>query len=361
MGMKKTKLFFFSPSLAAGGLERVLSVLSKPMADHYDEVTYITWHDKPVFYEIDNRVKIICVEKECGSNSILKKILWFNKYVLNGKPDLLISFSTPFNMIALTALAGSGIKVVVAERNDPAHFRWGWFAKQFRDLLYCTADGILVQTETCKNHLRGLLSKRAIVIPNPLLMDQNLIGSALRTEKTHLIVSASRLVPQKRNDLIIKVFARFLESHSDYSLTIYGDGPEREKLVEQVSQLGIEEKVLLPGNVKNIWEKIKGAEMFVMASEYEGMSNALLEAMCLGLPCISTKVSGAVDFINDGENGLLVDINDEEALFKAIQKLADNKELRNEIGKKARFVAEELDSSKIAVRWIEYINNIFGN
>ena len=354
--MRKVKLFFFCPSLAAGGLERVLSVLSKPMAEHYDEVTYITWHNKPVFYEIDNRVKIVSVEKECRSDSFLKMILWFNKYVLSNKPDLLISFSTPFNMIALTALAGSGIKVVVAERNDPAHFRWGWFAKQIRDLLYRTADGILVQTETCKNHLGNRLAKKVNIIPNPILMDTKYIGCALNSEKERTIVTVSRLVPQKRLDLLIKTFYQFHASRPEYRLVIYGDGDKRDELQMLINDCHLEKSVSMPGAVGDVWEKIKRAVIFVMTSEYEGMSNALLEAICLGLPCISTKVSGAIEVIKDGENGLLIDVNDEKELLEAMEMLAENSSLRVKIGKNAIAVFEKYGVENIIRQWCEYVD-----
>lgn len=359
--MKKTKVFFFCPALIAGGLERVLSVLSGTLASHYDEVTYITWHNLPVFYDIDIRVKVVCAEKECSSHSVWKRMKWLRRYVKRERPDIVISFSTPFNMISLAALVGVGVKVVISERNDPAHFRWGWLAKKMRDILYSTADGILVQTETCKKHLSKRLAKTATIIPNPVLMGTKYIGCALNSEKDPTIVTVARLVPQKRLDMLINAFAQFHFSHPNYHLAIYGEGNEREFLQKLIYDMQLTKAVSLYGAVGNIWEKMKCAEMFVMASEYEGMSNALIEAMCLGLPCISTKVSGAVDLIRDGENGLLIDVGDEKGLLKCMRELADNSQMRLELGKNATEISKGYNLYKVIGAWYIYIDQIIGN
>lgn len=97
--------------------------------------------------------------------------------------------------------------------------------------------------------------------------------------------------------------------------------------------------------------------MFIMTSMFEGMSNSLIEAMCLGLPCISTKVSGAVDLIKSGENGILIDIDDKAELLAAMNRLADNPKEAEEIAKRATLLYEELNVSQIAEQWLNYIDN----
>lgn len=177
--MKKSKVFFFCSSLGVGGMERVLSRLSYSFANHYVEVTYILWYELSVFYEIDKRIKIISAEVECGSSSLWRKMIWLRHYVKSQKPDVLISFSAPFNMIALTSLIGqTETKIVVAERNDPAHFRWGAL-KYLRNWLYRFSEGIVAQTDTCKMHLDKALSKKCVVIPNPILMDKTDLGGGI--------------------------------------------------------------------------------------------------------------------------------------------------------------------------------------
>ena len=348
---------FFCPALIAGGLERVLSVLSGTLASHYDEVTYLTWHDLPVFYDIDKRVNVVCVEKETGSHSAWIRMKWLRRFVKEEKPDVFLSFSTPFNMISLVALMGLGLKVVVSERNDPAHFRWGGLAKVIRNVLYLKADGILVQTETSKSHLWKPLAKRALIIPNPLMIERDIIGAALTSEKKQVIITASRLVPQKRIDLIVKVFSEFHKIHPNHKLFIYGEGPERERLQLLIKELELTNSVKMPGVIQNLWEKMKVAEMFVMSSEFEGMSNSMLEALALGLPCISTKVSGAIDVIKDGKNGLLVDINDRNALLEAMTELAEQKGKRECLGAEASHIADDLSLMKVSAMWTGYVDS----
>lgn len=355
-----TKVFFFCPALIAGGLERVLSVLSGPLANHYDEVTYITWHDREVFYEIDKNVRVVCVERECGSRSVWKRMLWLRGFVKKGRPDVLVSFSAPFNMIALVSLIGAGIKVVVSERNDPAHFRWGKIAKMIRNCLYLSADGLLVQTKTSQDHFWDVLARRSVILPNPIMIDEEYKGVALKTDAMNVIASVGRLVPQKRFDLLINAFGTFLKRHADYQLHIYGEGKEEENLQYQISEMGLEGKVLLMGTVDQILECIKHAKMFVMTSEYEGMSNALLEAMSIGLPCISTKVSGAIDIIRNGENGLLIDGGMNSAV-DAMTALADDESLRFRLGENACRIADDYNLLSVSRQWMGYLDNFIGS
>ena len=359
--MKKTKIFIFCPSLGVGGMERVLSTLSYSFANHYDEVTYILWYDKAVFYEIDKRIKIISAEKECGSGSFWRKMIWLSRYVKSQKPDVLISFSAPFNMIALASLMGrSGIKMVVAERNDPAHFRWG-VLRYLRNWLYCFSEGIIAQTDTCKTHLCKKLAMKCVVIPNPILMDDAYKGAALSTVKERQIVSVARFVPQKRLDILIRSFASFERTHPGFHLYIYGDGKDKASLLLLISELQLVNKVLICPVVNDIFDRIKKAEMFVMTSAYEGMSNALMEAMCLGLPCISTRVSGAVEMINDGYNGVLVDIEDHDGIVKAMCDMADNPAQQLLLGENAMRIYDTYHVSSVARQWLDYIDSFTCN
>ena len=354
--MKSKKIIIFCASLRTGGAERVLSVLSKPFADNFEYVEYLMWYDAPVFYEIDSRVHLVSVAKECGSNNNLKKIRWFRKYIKKCNPNLLISFAAPFNMLALSALLFLKIPVVVAERNDPDAFRWGKILKKIRDCLYHRAKGILVQTETSKNYFKGSsLNKKVDIIPNPIFLEAATVGSALSTEKRPLVVTAARLARQKRHDLLIETFSEFRITHPEYQLCIFGAGKEEKRLQKLIVDLKQEEHIFLPGKVQNLWDLIKPAKMFVMTSLFEGMSNSLIEAMCLGLPCVSTRVSGAADLIVNQKNGILIDIDDRNALLESMTKIADDSSFAASLGKEACKLYDELNVERISDVWIRYI------
>ena len=153
--MTKKKIIILTPALSSGGAERVLSVLSTGLADAFSEVHYLMWYDIPVFYVIDDRVKIVSLESKYGSKKFITKMLNFRKYVNKEAPDLILAFGAPFSMISLISLAGTGSNVIAAERIDPSRFIWGKCLKILRDYLYKFAKGILTQTESGRFYFKG--------------------------------------------------------------------------------------------------------------------------------------------------------------------------------------------------------------
>ena len=352
-----SKLIVSAATLAAGGAERVLSVLSTPLADRYDTVIYVMWLDVPIFYDTDKRVRKVCIEKEVGSKSDIKKMLWFRKFIKKEHPDVLLSFLEPFNIRVLLSTMGLGIKTYVAERNDPHGVNKYWIIDQFEKLVYRLADKIFVQTETIQKFFDGALKKRTHVIYNPVNLPHEMVGKALMVEKKRRIVSVARLTPQKNNDVLIKAFAKFSENHPDYTLTIYGIGELGEELKCLADSLGIGDKVSMPGASKTIHEDILDAETMCLVSSREGMSNSMIESMCLGLPCICTKVSGAIDLIKDGENGLLVDIGDVDGLVERMDFIADNMGKAKEIGINASKLYKLLNKDRICKKWLDVLES----
>lgn len=352
----KAKIFFVCSSLNSGGAERVLSILSRPLADRYSNVEYIMWKDQPVFYNIDNRIKLVNIEKECGSRNLRKRMLWFRKYVNKSNPNLILSFSAPFNMLTIASLLFTNHRIIACERVDPRSFRWGRHFEIARNLLYRKAFGILAQTQMSKEYFKGNLFRKTQVIYNPITMSLNDVGSALNTKKSNTIVTAGRLVSQKRHDLLIKSFSKFKTTHPDYQLIIYGEGTEKEKLISLTKKLGLFKDVSFPGNAKDLWEKIKSAKMFVMSSDFEGMSNSMIESMCLGIPTISTRVSGATDLIQNNHNGILIDTGDDEALYQSLCKVADNEGFASKLGQNGTKLYNKLSVDVISKEWLDYID-----
>ena len=353
-----SKIILSSATLAQGGAARVFSNLTYPLCDVFDEVIIVTWANWPQFYDYDHRAKWICIEKEVGSASDLKRMRWFRRLVKEEQPDLILSLLEPFNLRVLISTIGLGVKTVVSERNDPRRINKYWLMEQLEKIIYRLADKIIVQTETIRKFFDGALVERTHIIYNPVNLPKEMVGKALNTEKKKRIVSVARLMPQKNHDILIKAFTVFSRKHPDYTLTIYGNGPQGEELKHLADSLGVGDKVYIPGASKTIHEDILDADMMCLVSSHEGMSNAMIEAMCLGLPCICTKVSGAIDLIKDGENGLLVDIGDIDGLVERMNYIVDNPKKANEIGQKASELYKILNKENINKEWIDFLKSV---
>lgn len=352
-------------SFGKGGAERVLSVLSTAFANHYDYVVYLFWHKSSLSYEIDKRAEVVWIPDEAKSDNIVKKMLWFRRYVREGRPTKVLSFLTPTNMITLAALKGLYINVFVSERADP-HYYFKRYKMEFllcrmRNYLYAKAKGIIVQSQTMKDYYKGKLGEKCQIIFNPIFMSHDVVGCGLKSEKKNRIISVGRLAKFKNQKMMISAFGRFLVSHPDYCLCIYGEGECRHELEQHIEAEGLAGKVLLPGSTNKVFECIKDAKMFVLSSNYEGLSNALIEAMCIGLPCVSTKVSGSTDIIENRVNGLLVECGDEEQLVNAMTEVADNEALAKMIAENATHLFDRLSIDAISNVWTKYLDKFDKN
>lgn len=342
--------------MQAGGTERVITILSNQLVLKGFRIKIFIWRSIPVFYKIDPSIEIIDVPQQCGGGSLIEGMIYFRKYLKRFPPDFLLGFSAPFNIVSLISSLRLNIRTVVCERNDPRFVPFHSYQRIIRNLVYYLADGILTQTQHNKDYFSGRLRNKTQVIYNPIFMDEKYIGGAKSDNHSCRIISVARLKKQKNQQLLINAFSRFSELYPDYCLYIYGEGDLRGQLEKLVKEKGLENKVFLPGVSKRIFEILLTCEIFVLPSNFEGMPNTLIEAMCIGLPCISTKVSGATDLIRDGENGLLVDINNEDQLFHAMVELAANPETRFRIGLNATKLYSRLNVNAISEEWYRYIS-----
>lgn len=343
----------FIPTLSQGGAERVISLLSRRMVEEDLSVTILLYKDQEPFYAIDPRVKLVFVPRESGTTNLLKNLLWMRRFYKENA-DAVLSFLAPFNILTLLATLGGKQTVIVADRNDPRFIPNKWPIRKLRDFLYRFADGVIVQTKHNQAYFSAGVRKKSTIIYNPVDLGEK-AGLALRTEKQKRIVSVGRLMPQKNQIMLLEAFAILREQFPEYTLTVYGEGPHRKTLEEKIAQLGLENAVFLPGSVKDVHDRIADGALFVMSSDYEGMPNALIEAMCLGMPVISTAVSGATDLIQDGKNGLLIPCGDTAALAEAMKNLLSDEEKRTAFGREAVKLNDMLKIGDITRQWLEAV------
>lgn len=290
-----------------------------------------------------------------GKNKIknLKKIL------LQDNPDVMLSMGVPLCLYSVPACMGTGIKHIVSERNDPRHFAGKFSTKVLSRLLMRLADGYVFQTKDAQNYYNSL-KKKSTIIHNPLFGLQSMPSSQFDGEREKVIVSMGRLNPQKNQSLLIEAFAQIQTDFPSYKLVIYGEGPERDKLEQLIAEKHIEDRVLLPGAVSNIHERICNASLFVLSSDFEGMPNALMEAMALGLPCISTDCpcGGPAELIEQNKNGVLVSVGNKEKLANAMNFMLTNRSVSEEIGRKAMEIRQTHNVDDICKEWISFFSKI---
>ena len=349
------KLIIFLGTLQSGGAERVVSEISTMYADYFREVIILTYYDRQVFYKIDSRVRLECVERQTKSCNIIKNIFALRRFVKRESPDVFLSFLLPFNILFIWSLLFLHIPVAVCERSDPQKVSSRWL-KWLRDISYRFCKGIQVQTSAGKTCFPASVQKKILVVPNPNHITLEERRLALEQRKENRIVTVGRLIPVKNHKLLIDAFAMVSKEYPDYSLEFYGDGDLKNQLQEQISELGLTDKIVLHGNVNNVPQHIASAEIFVLSSDIEGMPNALMEAMALGIPCVATDVSGVRDIITDGENGFIVPVGDKEAMADRIKKLIESKELRSKFSENTICVFSKFDKEMIFKQWLELVN-----
>lgn len=348
------RYIFFIGTLRNGGAERVVSMLANQMAEQGMPVEILTFYDRPVFYDVSPKVMLTSVEKH--QKGKVKGFFWIRRY-FRDNAKAVISFLAPFNMMSIPATFGTKVPIVVADRNDPTKVPSNFFVRKLRDFLYLFADGVVLQTEDNRAYFHKRIREKSAVIYNPVTMNDQ-IGIALDAAKEKIIVSAGRLTRQKNQEMLIRAFSEIVKKYPEYKLVIYGEGPDRETLQSLITSLNLQEQVILPGNVSDLHDRMKTAEMFVLSSDYEGMPNALIEAMCIGLPVISTFVSGTRELIDPEKNGILVNCADEGQLTEAMEDLILNPKKRSFFASENVKLAEKLKIDVITGKWLDVIREI---
>ena len=353
------KILFAIDTLGKGGAERVISNLANYFTNE-NNVLIMTLRQVPTAYELDSRINIINVEKQ-NKNKIareIENIRNIEKIVNEYSPDIIVTFLPAMTYRLMLANRKCKKKVIISVRNNPKVEYSNILKRILMKILYSKADGFVFQTEEAKSFFSKKIQNKSVIIPNPI--NEKFIIEPFKGERKKEIVSVGRLEEQKNQQLLIRAFSKLSKEYNDYKLVIYGEGSERENLENLVKDLNIENNVELPGETDDIKNKIYDASLFVLSSNYEGMPNALMEAMALGIPVIATDCpcGGPRFLISNNQNGILVPIDDEDKMKEAIEKLLDNKELANTLSLNANKISVKLHPQKILEAWEKYIKEI---
>ena len=347
---EKKNILFLIASIGGGGAERVGTCLVSEFSKNHN-VYLMYFNFKENTYPVSPNVHLIPffvtseIKKEFYpkvKDSNMVRILEIGKIRRRYNIDITISFLFSPNTFNIKA-EGGGIKIL-SERNDPMAKGDSYF--QEMTSAYEKADKVVFQTNYARNQFSSEIKKKGIIIPNPICV--SCLANKVPKKK---IVAVGRLVEQKNHELLIRAFAIFHKIHKEYYLNIYGDGPLLDQLKILVYDLFLQNYVNFKGFCDNVHEKIKDAEIFVLSSNFEGMPNALMEAMMMGLPCISTNCSSLPEIIDNEKNGILVEKNDVSGLARAMLRLSEDEVLREKIRKNAIRKSEEWKLDKIVKKW----------
>jgi len=352
-------------SLQGGGAERVMTTLANTWAAASWQITLLTLDDgaMPPFYELDARVNHISLNiaglpanKFVAVGENLHRVYRLRQAIRASRPDAVLSFMDRTNVLTVLATRGLSARVVVSVRSDPRMNHPGLIWSRLRRLVYPLADAVVVQSKGAFNYFSPRVQSLARIIPNPVLPAAANPDAALAMHCRPLILAMGRMVQAKGFDLLLRAFARVKDAHPDWVLAILGDGPLYGEIERLRHALGMADRVLLPGRVKNTQAYLNDADLFVMSSRHEGFPNALCEAMASGLPVISMDCpSGPREIIRDSIDGLLVASEDVAALAAAMDQLMGNDLERKRLALRASEITARFALPRIVRMWEEVL------
>lgn len=348
-------------SLGAGGIEKVTSRIANYYIERGYKVTIccLLEGEEKVFVQLNDKIEILFFNK-IKDNSKLKILMTFKwiKY-LRGifkekKPDCVLAMTLKIGALCVLARKKTKIRVSFRETCDPKSNVRNVCLDRILCFICRKIDGIIFQTEWEKSCYPAFMQKKGKVIPNPVSVDV----SWDNCPDNKVIVTMGRLENiQKRHDVLIEAFHLFVKNNPGYKLIIYGDGPDRIKEENYIKKYNLESNVILAGAKKNVHELISRASMFIMTSDFEGLSNALVEALLIGLPCISSNWHGCDEIITHNVNGFIYERQNVDELVTYMNEIANNMEKRIMFSNEAKKLKEHFDPSNI-IR--EYANIIEG-
>ncbi|MDY4948213.1 MAG: glycosyltransferase family 4 protein [Clostridium cadaveris] len=354
-------LFFISNLKGKGGAERALCGIANEFQRNGYDVTILVEHGKKdeVAYELLSDIHYRFVPNNKKNNNIFEHSIQIRNIILNEiKPDIVISFLALSNIRLLTAIKKRGIPIVVCERNNPVTDPTSKIKQILRNYLYKYANHIIVQTQDAKKYFSKNLQDKITIIPN--FVDCEKLPQFFEVNRKKKIVSVGRLSKQKNQQLLIDAFCTSDAISKGYELIIYGTGNLYKELKKKIIENKVEDKIYIHNPIDNLLETIKSDEIFILSSDYEGMPNVLIEAMCLGMACISTNCpcGGPEYLIEDHINGILIPVGKKEEMVRAINELINDEKLRLKLGNNAIKIREKLSLKKIFKIWEKTVINL---
>jgi len=350
--------------LGGGGAQRVLVQMLEAWQARGHRLAVITLSSRRSdFFKLPTgvtRISLNATDSSSGFFDALKK----NAYRISKircalkqvNPDVVISFIGTTNVLTVIASLSLRMKVVISERNDPSRQSLGRLWDFLRKKLYPLADIVTANSSVALDVMSDYVSaSQLMLVPNPISLPDKVEGKTFLQPQ---FLAVGRLYHQKAYDVLIRAVA---ESHiRDYGwgVTILGDGPLAHDLHSLADELGVSELITWEGQVVDPYPYYNSASVFVMPSRYEGVPNALLEAMSMGMPCIvSDSIEGVSTLITHGVSGLVAKAEDHQQLAQMMDSVIMLPDKGRSIGIKGKQkVLSSMSMQKAVSSW-QYVFN----
>ncbi len=362
------KIGFLIQTLSSGGAERATAALANEMDKKGQEVKIVTFNSSESFYPLNDTVEIVNMDLvKLPPNPIgkiigcVKRMFQIRKSIKEQKFDVVVCMNSVLAGYGIFSTLFTKTKTVGSERSNPYKYFTNKVLVFVKKLSSTFSDGYIFQTKGASEYFPVKARQKGAVIPNavfnPLVYETE---PAVNRQK--IIYTMGRLETIKRFDCLIDAFSIVSKKHPDYKLVIFGEGKLKDSLQNQIDALGLSDKALLAGANNEALKFVANGSIYVLCSEYEGMPNALMEAMAVGVPCVSTRCKmGPEELIENGENGILVaDCCSAQELADGILQLIENEVLADKLSLNSRKLIQTHSVSAITDRWIQYLKSVVG-
>ena len=341
-----------------GGAEKSIINLANWLAQKGYSVTLASVEGSVKAFSVDENVNFIGYDIRSNNKLYTHFQMLKNtqKVFSEIKPNVVISFWIhPMFYLLLNPLTHKTINIY-SERNDP-YLEYGRISRCIRSIVMKKVSGIVFQTTQAKLYFPQNIQKKGRVIHNPVYIQKS--QYEIPNQRDNRIVSVGRLTSQKNFLLLIDAFKDILEYFPDLHLEIYGEGPLHKELQEEIESKALQAKVILMGGHSDVLNRIYGSRLFVLTSNYEGMPNALMEAMCLGIPVVSSDCpcGGPRELITDGTNGYLFEVGNQKELVKKMKIALENPAI-NDLVLQEKQLCVTHAQDEIFKQWIDFLNEL---
>lgn len=356
-------IVFYIATLTRGGAERVMVNLANYFVKQDYRVLILTLEPDEGLYEIDTKVehRVLTMPEDGGRiSNAFGRITQVRRVLKEVQADALVSFIGKTNLRAILAGLFTRTKVFVSVRSAPGREYGSGLQRLLARTLFCLADGCIFQTEEARDFFGEAVRKKSRIFYNAL--SGQCIDKRYTGVRKPEIVTAGRMDQVKNHALLVDAFSLMVKKHPELTLTIYGDGDCMAAVKEQAARLRLTDRINLKGDCRDVPEQMKDAGVFVLSSDFEGMPNAVAEAMALGIPVVSTDCpsGGARALVHDGETGLLVPVRDPERMAAAVLRILDDEALARKLSDNGYAFSLTLHPDRIHGQWQNYIEEVCG-